>query len=172
MAKELTIAELVRNGTMSAEVAATLWAAVDERVSFLTVAVPRFAGKSTTSNAVLAMRPPGVPARYVEGEPEEMERLKRERLGGYLVVAEFSEAPVPGYIWGQPVRRVFETVEAGYQIEEDPHWPKRLMGATHDPPDQPPWVTIETHPTVRVGLLVEQVEGTVLVHRLRRPLPV
>jgi len=121
MAQELTIAELVRNGTMSAEVAATLWAAVDERVSFLTVAIPRFAGKSTTSNAVLALRPPGVPARYVEGEPEEMERLKRERLGGYLVVAEFSEAPVPGYIWGRPVRRVFETVGAGYSLQAALH---------------------------------------------------
>ena len=121
MAEELTIAELVRNGTMSADVAATLWAAVDERVSFLTVAIPRFAGKSTTSNAVLALRPPGVPARYVEGEPEEMERLKRERLGGYLVVAEFSEAPVPGYIWGRPVRRVFETVGAGYSLQAALH---------------------------------------------------
>lgn len=122
MAQELTIAELVRNGTMSADVAATLWAAVDERVSFLTVAIPRFAGKSTTSNAVLALRPPEVPARYVEGEPEEMERLKRERLGGYLVVAEFSEAPVPGYIWGGPVRRVFEAVEAGrYSLQAALH---------------------------------------------------
>lgn len=121
MANEITIAELVRNGTMSAEVAAVLWAAVDAQVSFLTVAVPRLAGKSTTSNAILALRPPGVPLHEVAGEPEVMERLKRERRGGYLVVGEFSQAPVPGYIWGEPVRRVFDTLGAGYSLQTALH---------------------------------------------------
>jgi len=123
MPGEITIAELVRNGTMSAEMAALLWAAVDEQVSFLTVAIPRFAGKSTTSSAILEMRPPEVPLHHVAGEPEVMERLARERLGGYLVVAEFSEAPVPGYIWGDPVRRVFDTLEAGYSLQASLHAP-------------------------------------------------
>jgi hypothetical protein len=104
--------------------AAVLWAAVGEQQSFLTVAVPRFAGKTTTSNAILAMRPPEVPAYLVAGEPDVMERLKRERRGGYLVVAEFANAPVPGYIWGAPVRRVFETVrEGGYSLQTALHAP-------------------------------------------------
>jgi hypothetical protein len=121
---EVTIADLVRNGTMSADMAAVLWAAVDEQQSFLTVAVPRFAGKTTTSNAVLALRPPDVPVTPVAGEPELMERLKQERRGGYLVVAEFAYAPVPGYIWGAPVRRVFETVEeGGYALQTALHAP-------------------------------------------------
>ena len=123
MAGEITVAELVRNGTLSAEIAATLWAAVDERRSFLTVAIPRFAGKSTLSNAVLALRPPDVPLHHVDGSLEVMQHLKQERLGGYLVVAEFSEAPVPGYIWGEPVRRVFETLEAGYSLQASLHAP-------------------------------------------------
>jgi hypothetical protein len=121
---EITIVDLVRNGTLSAEMAAVLWAAVDERQSFLTVAVPRFAGKTTTSNAILAMRPPEMPAHLVAGEPEVMERLTRERRGGYLVVAEFAPAPVPGYIWGAPVRRVFEAVHAGgYALQTALHAP-------------------------------------------------
>jgi hypothetical protein len=111
---------------MSAEVAGLLWAAVDERVSFLTAAIPRFAGKSTTSEAVLAMRPPEVPAHLVAGEPEEMESLRQAKLGGYLVVAEFSDAPVPGYIWGEPVRRVFDTLEAGYALQASLHAPSAL----------------------------------------------
>ena len=123
MAEEITIAELVRNGTMSAEMAGLLWAAVDERRSFLTVAIPRFAGKSTTSNAILALRPPEIPLQYVDGAPELMDRLRRERQGGYLVVGEFSQAPVPGYIWGEPVRRVFETLEAGYSLQAALHAP-------------------------------------------------
>lgn len=123
---EITIAELVRNGTLSAEIAATLWAAVDERRSFLTVAIPRFAGKSTLSSAVLALRPPDVALHQVDGSPELMARLRRESAsggGGYLVVAEFSRAPVPGYIWGEPVRRVFDTLPAGYSLQAALHAP-------------------------------------------------
>lgn len=121
---EITIAELVRNGTLSAGMAAVLWAAVDEEKSFLTVAIPRFAGKTTTSNAVLALRPPQVPVTPVSGEPALMQRLAEERRGGYLVVAEFAQAPMPGYIWGEPVRRVFETVHAGgYALQTALHAP-------------------------------------------------
>jgi hypothetical protein len=119
----LSIAELVRNGTMNAEVAAVLWAAVDAQLSFLTVAVPQNAGKSTTSNAVLALRRPEVPLHEVSGDPDQLERLKRERLGGYLVVGEFSRAPVPGYLWGEPVRQVFETIQAGYSLQTCLHAP-------------------------------------------------
>jgi hypothetical protein len=119
----LSIAELVRNGTMNAEVAAVLWAAVDAQLSFLTVAIPQNAGKSTTSNAVLALRPPDVPLHQVSGDPDQLEQLKRERLGGYLVVGEFSRAPVPGYLWGEPVRRVFETLQAGYSLQTCLHAP-------------------------------------------------
>jgi hypothetical protein len=120
---EITLPELVRNGTMSEEVAALLWTAVEQQVSFLVVAVPRFAGKSTTSEAILAMRPPDMPLHRVAGEPEVLSRLKEQRLGGYLVVAEFSDAPVPGYIWGEPVRRVFDTLDAGYGLQASLHAP-------------------------------------------------
>lgn len=121
MPDEVTIAELVRNGTLSALMAATLWSAVDEQRSFLTVALPRFAGKSTVSNALLALRPADVPLHYVDGAEAQMARLRRARLGGYLVVAEFSQAPVPGYIWGEPVRRVFRTLAAGYALQASLH---------------------------------------------------
>lgn len=120
----ITIADLVRNGTMDARMAAVLWAAVDKQMSFLTVAVPRFAGKTTTSNAVLAMRPPEVPAFLVAGESQVMEQLKQEKRGGYLIVAEFAQAPVPGYIWGPSVRRVFDCVyEGGYSLQTALHAP-------------------------------------------------
>jgi hypothetical protein len=97
--------------------AAVLWAAVDEQVSFLTVAIPRFAGKTTVSNAILALRPPEVLLHWVDGHPDLMDRLKQERRGGYLAVAEFDRAPIPGYIWGPPVRRVFDALSAGYSLQ-------------------------------------------------------
>jgi hypothetical protein len=120
---EVSIAELVRNGTMSAEMAAVLWAAVDERASFLTAAVPRLAGKSTTSKAALALRRPEVPVHEVRGEPEVMERLERERSGGYLLVEEISKGRPGIYIWGEPVRRVFESLKAVYALQTALHAP-------------------------------------------------
>ncbi|MEE8369212.1 MAG: hypothetical protein V3S00_00420, partial [Dehalococcoidia bacterium] len=118
-----SIIELVRNGTLSAEMAALLWAAVDERRSFLSVAIPRLAGKTTVSNAILALLDPSVPVHRLSGDEAEMARLGTAATGGYLVVGEFSQAPVPSYIWGAPVRRVFETLEAGYSLATALHAP-------------------------------------------------
>jgi hypothetical protein len=70
-----------------------------------------------------------VPVTPVAGEPALMERLKQERRGGYLQVAEFAYAPVPGYIWGPPVRRVFEAVhEGGYALQTALHAPGVAAG--------------------------------------------
>ena len=52
-----TILDLIQNGTMSAEMAATKWAAMDERSSFIVAAGPRQAGKSTTTSASLGCSP-------------------------------------------------------------------------------------------------------------------
>ena len=56
-----TILDLVSNGTMSAEMAATLWAAMDEQLSFVVVAIPRLTGKTTVTTALLIMLPPATP---------------------------------------------------------------------------------------------------------------
>jgi hypothetical protein len=121
-----TILELISNGTMSAEMAATLWAAVDQRWSFVVTAVPRLAGKTTNMNAMLALLPQNVLVHRLSGDMEEMARLQRAATGGYLVVGEFSQAPVPTYIWGAPVRRVFEALDAGYSLATALHAPNLL----------------------------------------------
>jgi type IV secretory pathway ATPase VirB11/archaellum biosynthesis ATPase len=119
--EEITIAEIVRNGTMSAEMAGLLWAAADEGVSFMTVAVPQNAGKSTTADAVLALRPAEVDVIPVADDPELIERLQRERRGGYLSVSEFNPRMRRSYIWDEPARRVFETLTAGYSLQASLH---------------------------------------------------
>lgn len=121
MADAVTIVDLIRNGTMSAHMAATLWAAVDRRLSMVVVAIPRFAGKTTTTNAVLSLLPDSVPVHHLSGEEPEMDRLRDEATGGYLVVGEFSQAPPTHYIWGAPVRRVFDTMNAGYSLSTALH---------------------------------------------------
>ena len=76
---DLTILDLVANNTLSARVAAALWAAMDARLSFVVTAVPRFAGKSTLMNAVLGLLPPDVPVHRLDGSREQMLRLKGKR---------------------------------------------------------------------------------------------
>ncbi len=119
----LSIVELIRNGTMSAEMAAVLWAAVDEPVSFLTAALPRLAGKSTVSSAALALRRPELPLRTVTGDPQELAQLEHERAGGYLQIEEISRGRRPGYLWGEPVQRVFRALRAGYVLQASLHAP-------------------------------------------------
>ena len=120
---DLTLLDLVRNGTMDAGVAATLSAIAEENRSFMVVAVPRFAGKSTVASAILGFVPRSVPLHYLSGSESEMEELGQHPDGGYLVVGEFSQAPVPTYIWGSPVRKVFQTLRAGFSLSVCLHAP-------------------------------------------------
>jgi type IV secretory pathway ATPase VirB11/archaellum biosynthesis ATPase len=118
-----TLLDLVANGTLDAEIAATLWSIAAERRSFMTVAVPRFAGKSTVSAGVLKFASPDTPIHILSGEKDQMDELAGRPDGGYLVVGEFSRAPVNTYIWGARVRKVFETVAAGFSLVTALHAP-------------------------------------------------
>ncbi|MEK7160121.1 MAG: hypothetical protein AAB702_01410 [Patescibacteria group bacterium] len=122
MTNAITIAELVRNKTMSAEMAGLLWAAVDEKVSFLTAAVYRNAGKSTVAKAVLSLRPKNVSLHYASGNWQVTEKLLSvEKHGGYLVVDEFSDYDYPGYLWGDEIKHVFKMLKIGYSLQASLH---------------------------------------------------
>ncbi len=100
--------DLVRNGTMPAEIAATLRAAAIARASFLVFAKPRLAGKTTVQLAMLDLVPAATPIRTIGVDGEDIDALAREAQGGYLVIPEIArDSDMPGYIWGEPVRRAF-----------------------------------------------------------------
>jgi hypothetical protein len=123
-AMQLGLADLVRNRTMSPEIAATLAGTVEERRSFLVFAVPRLAGKTTVVEAMLARAGAGTPVRAVTGEPTEIARLRSGDGRGYLQIPEITPHPVmPGYIWGAAVRRVFAVLERGYALAAALHAP-------------------------------------------------
>lgn len=120
----LTLLDLVNNGTMDAEVAATLSFIAEEKRSFMVVAIPSGAGKSTTTQAMLDFVPDSVPVHHLSGSEAEMEGLRLRPDGGYLVVAEISPwVPRPNYIWGPKVRKVFLTLRAGYSLAVCLHAP-------------------------------------------------
>lgn len=96
---------------MSSEIAATLRATAQGRHSFLVVAIPRLAGKTTVMAAMLAQRPKGAPLKTVGDDGTDIDALAAAAAGGYLVVPEISEFPVTaGYVWGVPVRHVFARI--------------------------------------------------------------
>ncbi|GAB4336516.1 MAG: hypothetical protein Kow0010_24410 [Dehalococcoidia bacterium] len=108
-----TLFDLVANRTMSPGMAATLATAAAERRSFVGVAIPRLAGKTTVMEATLAFRPDGMPVHRLSAEAGPGLGIPADPRGepGYLLMGEISEADwIPGYLWGEPVRRVFAAV--------------------------------------------------------------
>lgn len=109
----LSLADLVRNRTMSAEMAATLAVAAEERRSMLFVAIPRMAGKSTTMQAALRHAPPGTALHQLSRAAGPGLAIPPAPTGGYLLMSEISGAGFDDYLWGGEVRRVFSALAAG-----------------------------------------------------------
>ena len=119
----LTLDDLVANGTMSAEIAATLREAAERRRSYLVIALPRLAGKSTVGKAMLDIaRRRGAPVRELGEDGTDVTALARSARGGYLYVPEVSQYPVTeGYVWGAPVRRAFAATQDGTSLSTALH---------------------------------------------------
>ncbi len=172
---ELDLVELVRNRTMSPEIAATLWATAEQRRSFLVVAIPRLAGKTTVTQAMLQRVPAGTPLHTLVNHPDDVDALSSQPTGGYLVVPEVSEGPVPGYIWGEPARRVFGLLDRGYSLATTMHAPgvheafEMLTGDNAIPDQQVAQLQLGVYirtlgedwqnPTRRVIVEVHEIEG-------------
>ena len=94
---------------MSREMAQTLRRIGHDKRSFIVLAVPRLAGKSTVMRAVLAERPPSSPVMTLAEDGQDIDQLLKKSTGGYLVIPEITQsAAMPGYIWGADVRRIFK----------------------------------------------------------------
>jgi Flp pilus assembly CpaF family ATPase len=113
---ELGLADLAANGTMSAEIAESLRETARRGRSFVVTAVPRLAGKTTVMTAMLGERPDGMPVRVADGSAAQLRGLVRSGERGYLLIPEIANAPVPGYLWGAPVRRVFAALGEGFAL--------------------------------------------------------
>ncbi|MEX2446470.1 MAG: hypothetical protein WD734_03945 [Dehalococcoidia bacterium] len=110
--------DLVLNGTVSPEMAATLASTAAERHSFLTVAIPRLAGKTTVMRAMLAHAPEGTALAQLTrllpdlGIPD----APAEGQGGYLMMSEIAPVGFAEYLWGEPVRQVFASLDRGFSL--------------------------------------------------------
>jgi len=112
----LTLADLVANHTMSADMAVTLAAAAEERRSLLFVAIPRMAGKTTVMRAALQYAPSATPFHVLSARSGRDLGIPETGDGGYLVVAEVSPAGFADYLWGADTRRVFAALARGFSL--------------------------------------------------------
>ena len=119
----LSLDDLVANKTMSAPMAATLTRAVAARRSFLVIALPRMAGKSTVGKAMLDVaRSAGAPIRELGEDGTDVAKLAEAARNGYLYVPEVSRYPVSdGYVWGAPVRAAFGEIARGTPLSTALH---------------------------------------------------
>jgi hypothetical protein len=120
--RQIRLADQVANGTMSQEIADVLRETVQAHKSFLVMAIPRLAGKTTTMRATLAEQSKPVLALGYDGD--EVDPLVERATGGYLVVPEISRgAWSAGYVWGDPVRRAFNGITQGTALATALHAP-------------------------------------------------
>lgn len=120
--RQIRLADQVANGTMSQEIADLLRETAQAHQSFLVMAVPRLAGKTTTKRAMLAEQSKPVLALGYDGD--DVDALVERAKGGYLVVPEISRgAWSAGYVWGEPVRRAFNGITQGTALATALHAP-------------------------------------------------
>jgi type IV secretory pathway ATPase VirB11/archaellum biosynthesis ATPase len=119
----LTLDDLVANGTMSRGTAATLTDIAKKRRSYLVIALPRMAGKSTVGKAMLEVaKKDGAVVRELGEDGTDVAALAREARGGYLYVPEVARTAVTaGYVWGPPVRAAFAAIKDGTSLSTALH---------------------------------------------------
>jgi hypothetical protein len=135
-----SIVELIRAGTLDAELAATLWVLIEGRVPLIVAALPRLAGKSTLLDSLLMFLPPGTRTVELEGATETFDWLPQAPELGWrrpaspiphdqppirpddtvLLIPELSDH-LPSYTWGAEARIAVRAASIGYGLAATIH---------------------------------------------------
>jgi hypothetical protein len=136
-----SIVELIRAGTLDAELAATLWILIEGRVPVVVAAREGKIGKSTLLGALLDFLPPGVQTRELAGAMETFDWLPQAPELGWrrrtlpfradpsppirpdntvLLIPELSDH-LPTYTWGAEARIAIRAASIGYGLAATIH---------------------------------------------------
>lgn len=134
-----SIVELIRTGTLDAELAATIWLLIEERVPLLVAGSGHSVGRSTLLAALLDFVPPEQRVMEVSGADETFEWLPQASELGWpgvarppaagspirpedtvLVVSELSDR-TPACTWGDAARVVVRAATIGYGLAATIH---------------------------------------------------
>lgn len=174
-----SIVELIRAGTLDAELAAILWLLIEGRVPIVVAARERLVGKSTVLNALLDFLPAGVQTRELLGAMETFDWLPQApelgwrrhrdsptavtesaRLRGrrppirpdntVLLIPELSDH-LPSYTWGPEARIAIRAATIGYGLAATIH--ADSLDEVFDELGRPP-VDLGDDELSRLGLVV------------------
>ena len=136
-----SIVELIRTGTLDAELAATLWILLEGRVPVIVAGAAQGTGKSTLLGALLELVPPGVQVIELSGADETFDWLPQatelgwsgghgHRHGGtqppvrpestILLAPELSDH-LPSYTWGKEARLAIRAASIGFGLAATIH---------------------------------------------------
>ncbi|HEY8868617.1 MAG TPA: hypothetical protein VIM30_04430 [Candidatus Limnocylindrales bacterium] len=111
-----SIVELIRLGTIDAELAGLLWLLVEARFPVTVAALVGGVGKSTVLGALLMLLPPGVRQVELGGVDETFVWLSgADPSDTYLVAAELSNH-FPAYTWGAEARTAIQATGRGFGL--------------------------------------------------------
>jgi hypothetical protein len=112
---------LVERDALDIRLAAFLSLAIEARASFIVVAEPHEAGKTTLLTALVDFLPDETQPVYLRGWYERFSFLDTlPPDSAYLLCNEIS-SHLPTYLWGRGVRRVFDAAAAGYPLATTMH---------------------------------------------------
>lgn len=138
-----SIVELIRSGTLDAELAAMLWLLIEGRVPVIVAAHEPGAGKTTLLTALLDFLPPDVRRIELAGASETFDWLPQASELGWrrsvsavdrarpeeppvrpddtvLFIPEFSDH-LPAYTWGEEARIAIRAASVGYGLAATIH---------------------------------------------------
>ncbi len=136
-----SIVELIRAGTLDAELAALLWVLIEGRVPLIVAAAAPGAGKTTLLDALQAFQTPGVRTVELQGAAETFDWLPQAPELGWrrpptpidrhdvppirpddtvLLIPELSDH-LPSYTWGAEARLAIRAVAIGYGMAATIH---------------------------------------------------
>lgn len=118
-----TLGDLVHNGTVDAECAATLWASLAQHRSLTVIGGPSGIGKSTLLHALLPALPEGTHRLYLRGCYETFAFQDEPRFAPATTTLLANEISphLPIYLWGPAVQRALEAGLVGHQILATAH---------------------------------------------------
>ncbi|MGH2477552.1 MAG: hypothetical protein ACRDIL_20045 [Candidatus Limnocylindrales bacterium] len=168
-----SIVELIRDGTLDAELAATLWVLLEGRVPLIVAAEAQGVGKSTLLVALLDLVPPAVRRIELSGATETFDWLPQATELGWrrpigeasgdtrreppvrpdttlLVVPELSDH-LPSYTWGEEARIAIRAATIGYGLAATIHADtlEEVLTALRRPP-----VAADDDELTRLGLVL------------------
>ncbi|MBA3824425.1 MAG: hypothetical protein H0X24_11090 [Ktedonobacterales bacterium] len=121
---QLSVPEIIAHGSVDAHTAATIWALLDKRASYI-IAGPTDptpgVGKTTTLNALLPFYPAGTGLVYTLGIYEDFAFRGDVPPGETTVLANEVSDHLPIYMWGGKARTFLRLPADGYTIATSCH---------------------------------------------------